>query len=50
MRTTNGSVVIGEIRLVDGMYVGYHMDREITRQNSSHKCYEKMASYMKGQK
>ena len=50
MREINGSVVIGEIRLVDGMYVGYHMDKEITRQNSAHKCYEKMASYIKGQK
>ena len=50
MRTDNGSVVVAEVKLVDGMYQGIYMDKTITRQHTAEKAFQKMYLYLKGQK
>ena len=43
-------MVISEVKIVDGKYVGFYRGEAITTQNSLEKCFFKLMKYAKGLK
>lgn len=43
-------MVVSEVKMEDGKYVGYVRGKQVTKQNSHEKACLKTALYLKGQK